>query len=305
MARARRQGRGHLGRRRVGHRLRHHRRPALPRHHRPRAVLRRPGKHPIDALKIWDGGLGIWGAIALGALGAWIGCRRKGISADRVRRRGGARAWSSRRASAAGATGSTTSSTAGRPACRGSCRSTIWTSTTGHAQPCTFGHLGATVLRRTTSRRSCTSRCGTSRSALLLILLDRRWRLGRGNVLALYVMGYTAGRFWIEALRSDHAQPLPRPAAQRLDIASSCSSPAWRGSAPPQYVRRVAPTLTRWPDAEAADRRRDRAEAEADGRVEPGDRAGRRGEPSRRRAIERRPGDDEHRRAAMTPTRRR
>ena len=37
------------------------------------------GRHPIDALKIWDGGLGIWGAVALGVLGAWIGCRRKGI----------------------------------------------------------------------------------------------------------------------------------------------------------------------------------------------------------------------------------
>ena len=34
----------------------------------------------VDALKIWEGGLGIWGAIALGALGAWIGCRRAGIS---------------------------------------------------------------------------------------------------------------------------------------------------------------------------------------------------------------------------------
>ena len=37
------------------------------------------GEHPIDAFKIWDGGLGIWGAIALGGVGAWIGCRRKGI----------------------------------------------------------------------------------------------------------------------------------------------------------------------------------------------------------------------------------
>ncbi len=37
------------------------------------------GEHPLNALKIWDGGLGIWGAVALGGLGAWIGCRRKGI----------------------------------------------------------------------------------------------------------------------------------------------------------------------------------------------------------------------------------
>jgi prolipoprotein diacylglyceryl transferase len=32
--------------------------------------------HPLDALKIWNGGLGIWGAIALGALGAWIAYSR-------------------------------------------------------------------------------------------------------------------------------------------------------------------------------------------------------------------------------------
>ena len=31
-----------------------------------------PGRHPIDALKIWQGGLGIWGAIALAALGAYV-----------------------------------------------------------------------------------------------------------------------------------------------------------------------------------------------------------------------------------------
>ncbi|MDB4873002.1 MAG: prolipoprotein diacylglyceryl transferase [Gemmatimonadales bacterium] len=29
---------------------------------------------------VWQGGLGIWGAIALGALGAYIGCRRRGAS---------------------------------------------------------------------------------------------------------------------------------------------------------------------------------------------------------------------------------
>ncbi|MFV0494163.1 prolipoprotein diacylglyceryl transferase [Mycobacterium sp.] len=31
------------------------------------------------ALRIWDGGLGIWGAVALGVVGAWIGCRLNGI----------------------------------------------------------------------------------------------------------------------------------------------------------------------------------------------------------------------------------
>ena len=38
-----------------------------------------PEGNPVDALKIWHGGLGIWGAIALGAVGAWIGCRRRDV----------------------------------------------------------------------------------------------------------------------------------------------------------------------------------------------------------------------------------
>ncbi len=31
------------------------------------------------AFRIWDGGLGIWGAVALGGVGAWIACRRRKI----------------------------------------------------------------------------------------------------------------------------------------------------------------------------------------------------------------------------------
>lgn len=38
-----------------------------------------PGGQPMRAFAIWEGGLGIWGAVALGAVGAWIGCRRHGV----------------------------------------------------------------------------------------------------------------------------------------------------------------------------------------------------------------------------------
>ncbi|MEP6599936.1 MAG: prolipoprotein diacylglyceryl transferase family protein, partial [Actinomycetota bacterium] len=41
--------------------------------------------------------------------------------------------------------------------------------------------------------------------AVFLIWAARRWQLGRGNEFALYAMGYTLGRGWIEALRSDYA----------------------------------------------------------------------------------------------------
>ena len=39
----------------------------------------------------------------------------------------------------------------------------------------------------------------------VLIWADRRFRLGNGRVMALYVMGYTSGRVWIELLRTDDA----------------------------------------------------------------------------------------------------
>jgi len=36
-----------------------------------------PDGDPARALRIWEGGLGIWGAIALGTVGAAIGCRQR------------------------------------------------------------------------------------------------------------------------------------------------------------------------------------------------------------------------------------
>jgi len=40
---------------------------------------------------------------------------------------------------------------------------------------------------------------------VLVWWLDRRYRFGQGRAFAVYVMAYTVGRFWVEALREDEA----------------------------------------------------------------------------------------------------
>lgn len=152
-----------------------------------------PGRHPIEALYVWRGGLGIWGAIALGAVGAIIAAKRRGIPIlpflDAV------------------APGILIAQALGRwgnwfnQELYGRTTDLPWRleidvrdgagDIVGH----TYHHptflyeslwcLGAFVV---------------------LVWADRRFRLGDGRVLALYVVLYTAGRVWIENLRVDPVQ---------------------------------------------------------------------------------------------------
>jgi len=161
------------------------------------------GRHPIDAVKIWDGGLGIWGAIALGTLGAWIGCRRRNI---RLAVFADAAVPGVVFAQAIGRLGNWFNNEL-----YGGATSLPWklqihclNIDVGHATPCdqipghttVLGYFQPTFLYELLWDVAV---------GFALLLLDRRLRLGRGNVMALYVMGYTIGRAWIEALRTDHA----------------------------------------------------------------------------------------------------
>ena len=159
------------------------------------------GRHPIDAFKIWDGGLGIWGAIALGTLGAWIGCRRRNI---RLAVFADAAVPGVVFAQAIGRLGNWFNNEL-----YGGATSLPWklqihclNIDVGHATTCpgtnstVLGYFQPTFLYELLWDVAV---------GVALLLLDRRLRLGRGNVMALYVMGYTVGRAWIEALRTDHA----------------------------------------------------------------------------------------------------
>ncbi|MYT27889.1 MULTISPECIES: prolipoprotein diacylglyceryl transferase [unclassified Streptomyces] len=146
--------------------------------------------HPLDAFKVWQGGLGIWGAVALGALGAWIGCRRRGIPmpayADAL------------------APGLAIGQAIGRWG--------NWFNQELYGKPTdvpwalkidpdpAIGRIGGTY--HPTFLYECLWCLGV---AALVIWADKRFRLGHGRVFALYVAAYCVGRAWIEYMRVDEA----------------------------------------------------------------------------------------------------
>ncbi|CAM5569864.1 prolipoprotein diacylglyceryl transferase 1 [Streptomyces pilosus] len=150
------------------------------------------GRDWVDAFKIWEGGLGIWGAIAFGALGAWIGCRRRGIPlpayADAV------------------APGIAFAQAIGRwgnwfnQELYGRATDLPWaveiTSSSDGRVPGTYH---PTFLYESLW---CIG------VAVLVIWADRRFKLGHGRAFALYVAAYCAGRFWIEYMRVDEAHEI-------------------------------------------------------------------------------------------------
>ena len=148
------------------------------------------GGDPVAALYVWQGGLGIWGAIALGGVGAWIGARRNGM---RVPPLADALAPGIVIAQAIGRWGNWFNQELfGRPT------TLPWALEIdrGNRPPGyeSFETFHPTYLYE------CLWNLGT---AGLVLWADRRFRLGHGRAFALYVMAYTAGRGWIEHLRID------------------------------------------------------------------------------------------------------
>lgn len=160
------------------------------------------GGHPIDALKIWEGGLGIWGAVLLGGVGAWIGCRIRGIPLAAL---GDAVAPPILLAQAIGRLGN-------------------------YFNQELYGRetdlpWGLTIYERINSNGAVDALNGVSTGVDekvvhptflyellwnlaivgLLVFVDRRFKIGHGRLFALYVAGYCAGRFWVELLRDDYA----------------------------------------------------------------------------------------------------
>jgi len=154
------------------------------------------GKGALHALYIWEGGLGVWGAIILGALGAVIGARVKGIRLLPVL---DAMAPAVLLAQALGRWGNWFNQELyGRPT------DLPWglEIDPSHYPDGPDQFPAGTTFHPTFLYESlwCVA------AFFLVTYLDRRLRLGGGRVLALYVMTYTAGRFFIEMLRIDTVQ---------------------------------------------------------------------------------------------------
>ncbi|HWA67638.1 MAG TPA: prolipoprotein diacylglyceryl transferase [Mycobacteriales bacterium] len=158
------------------------------------------GQGTVAALKIWDGGLGIWGAVVFGALGAWLACRHYKLSFAMV---ADSLAPALPVAQALGRWGNWFNQELyGRPT------SLPWGL---HIDPShrPMNAAGAYIAKyqlvayyQPTFLYESIWDLGV---ALVVIWADRRRHFTRGRAFALYVMLYTAGRGWIESLRIDDA----------------------------------------------------------------------------------------------------
>jgi prolipoprotein diacylglyceryl transferase len=150
------------------------------------------GGDPLRALEVWRGGLGIWGAISLGGVGAWIACRRRGIPLPAF---ADALAPGIVLAQAVGRWGNWFNQELfGRPT------TLPWgLEISPEHRPAGYADVG--TFHPTFLYESLWN-VGV---AAAVVWADRRFRLGHGRVFALYVALYTLGRAWIEALRIDPA----------------------------------------------------------------------------------------------------
>ncbi|MFY1616714.1 prolipoprotein diacylglyceryl transferase [Micromonospora sp. WMMD736] len=164
------------------------------------------GGEPLKAFYIWEGGLGIWGAVAGGAVGAWIAARQLGIPLTVV---ADALAPGLPLAQAVGRLGNWFNNEL-----FGGRTTLPWGLEIHRMDPDNPGHAlrddaGQPILEpglyHPTFLYELVWNIGV---AGLVLVLDRRLRLGRGRAFALYVMGYTAGRFWIELMRTDEANQI-------------------------------------------------------------------------------------------------
>jgi prolipoprotein diacylglyceryl transferase len=149
-----------------------------------------------DVIKVWQGGLGIWGGITVGVLvGFWrakkmnldawvlVSCSVPGIAVAQAIGRWG-NWWNQE--------------LFGRPT------DLAWALEVSDATALKAGFAEGTTFHPTFLYESL----GCLVLAVALIAVEKKLKPGRGRLLAWYVAGYTALRFFIEGLRIDEAKEL-------------------------------------------------------------------------------------------------
>jgi prolipoprotein diacylglyceryl transferase len=147
--------------------------------------------------QIQRGGLGIWGAVVLGAVGAWIGCRRAGVKLTAFMD--------------AAAPGLLLAQAIGRwgnyfnQELFGGPTTLPWGLQIDPNSPnFPAGMPSDTLFHPTFLYESLWNLAGV----LILLALDRKFSFRRGRLFCLYAMYYTLGRVWIEAMRIDDAEQI-------------------------------------------------------------------------------------------------
>ncbi|MEY2827329.1 MAG: hypothetical protein RLZZ183_448 [Actinomycetota bacterium] len=153
------------------------------------------GRNPIDALKIWNGGLGIWGAIFFGGIGAWIGCRFYKINlppfADAI-------APGIIFAQAIGRLGNYFNQELfGKP-------TDVWWA----LEIAEKNRPKGFELFETFHPTFLYELIWSLIIGFTLIYVDKKYRLGHGRVFALYVALYSLGRLLVETFRIDESRIL-------------------------------------------------------------------------------------------------
>ncbi len=151
-----------------------------------------PWKEPSRWIRIWEGGLGIPGGLLLGTLVAIWAMKRRNLSVPMT----------------------LTAAAPAIPLAQAIGRLGNWWNQELFGRPTTLpwglqiddAHLPPGYASGTLFHPTFLYECLWNLAlCVVLLVIDKRIRLRPGRLMAVYVAGYAAGRFWIESLRIDPA----------------------------------------------------------------------------------------------------
>lgn len=157
---------------------------------------------PIGALKIYEGGLGIWGAVLLGGVGAWVGCRYYRIPLPAL---GDAIAPPILLAQAIGRLGNYFNQELYGRETEVPWGLEIFLRFDDAGQLNMMNGISSGELYKVVHPAFLYEMLWAVLVVVALVLIDRRMNIGHGRLFALYVAGYSFGRFFVELVRDDEA----------------------------------------------------------------------------------------------------